>query len=138
MIDYKYYNSNGDVFLHRIYEWDGLTAKVLDGLDNNRLLYTYIYDEKAHLLSTGENSTEWHPDYRWRRINRKYNGIINANYEWSGNKCAVKYAGDNSYDYNFEVNEFDDIIKNFHPSGSVSKVNEYLTDRFEPYYTIDE
>ena len=138
-LNYKHFNSNGDVILHRIYEWDGLTAKVLDGLDNNRLMYTYVYDEKAHLLSsTSGNSTEWHPDYRWRPINTKYNGIINANYEWSGNKCAVKYAGDNSYDYNFEVNEFDDIIKNFHSSGSVSKVNEYLTDRFTPYYTIDE
>ena len=55
-LNYKYYNENGVVYIHRIFEWDGLTAKVLDGLDNNALLYTFIYDEKAHLLFNGENS----------------------------------------------------------------------------------
>ena len=143
-LNYKYYNEDGVLYRHRIFEWDGLTAEVLDGLDNNLLLYTSVYDEKAHALSstdaTSENltETEWHPDYRWREINKKSNGIIHTNYEWSDNKCTVTYTDENSDDYNFEVNEFDDIIKTFYPNGSVRKVTEYLTDRFEPYYTIDE
>lgn len=145
---FKKYNRSDELSSHNIFEWDGLTAREIDAKSNS-LIHTHIYDEKSNKiyekfeLQTFEYITtwEWDPKYRQRLLNytvgpNSFAEGVSISYEWIGNKCIGKNIDGTLSGDSWEVNEFDDRIKYAGRSGRVF-IQEYLDERFEPYFTPD-
>ena len=148
ILSYKKYNRSDELSSHNIFEWDGLTAREIDAKSNS-LIYTHIYDEKSNKiyekfeLQTFEyiSTWEWDPKYRQRLLNytvgpNSFTEDESISYEWIGNKCIGKNIDGTLSGDSWEVNEFDDRIKYTGRSGRVF-IQEYLDERFEPYFTPD-
>ena len=119
------------------------------GAKSNSIIYTHIYDEKSNKiyekfeLQTFEYITtwEWDPKYRQRLLNytvgpNSFTEDESISYEWIGNKCIGKNIDGTLSGDSWEVNEFDDRVKYTGRSGRVF-IQEYLDERFEPYFTPD-